>query len=231
MNSERFQIIPRKKGQLLYPLLMAFMYISVFALLIFSDRLNIVYFLVYFLVTSLGFTYLELHQWRSGWKKLGEETGLKLEDNSLIGIMKTQKLTGKYRGYPIEMNGYSVGFGRYRKHYTKVEIELPDQLIGKFSLTKRGFWQKKLEGTGNVNFDQRFNLSSDMDWVAGRLFGNQQIEEGMYDLHPQCLTLQLSATDNKLFFQERGRVKDSEYLMALIDFLIKMTGIIKQNNV
>ncbi|MBT3240364.1 MAG: hypothetical protein HON98_10245 [Chloroflexi bacterium] len=230
MDSERFRIIPRKKGQLLYPLLMAFMYISAFALIIFSEKINIVYFLVYILATSLGFTYLEFHQWKSGWKKLEEASGLALEDNSLLGIMKTQKLTGKYRGYPIEMDGYSVGLGRYRKHYTKVEIELPETLKGSFSLTKRGFWQKNLETTGIEEFDQRFNFSSDMDWVADRLFRNREIEDGMYDLHAQCRTLQLSATDKQLFFQERGRIKDSEYLMALLDFLIKMTGMIKQNN-
>ena len=229
MDGDRFQIIPRKKGQLLYPLLMAFMYISAFALIIFSDKINIMYFLVYILATSLSFTWLEYHQWRSGWKKLAEETGLILEDNSLLGIMKNQKISGKYRGYPLEMSGYSVGYGRYRKHYTKVEIELPESLNGSFSISKRGFWQKNLEMTGIKEFDRRFNYSSDIDWISDRVLRNREIEDGLYDLHPQCRTMQLSATDKQVFFQERGRIKDAEYMNELMDFLIKMTGMIKQN--
>ena len=230
MDSERYRIIPRKKGQSLYTILMAIVYISAFAMVFIWDGLNLTYFIIGLLVLSIGFSFLEYFLWRLNWQKLGELSGLNPEETSFVGLFKAPRLAGSYRGYRFLLSSFTVGYGRYKKHYTKMEMELPVEIEGSFSVVKKNFLQSNLDLTGIEEFDKRFTLKTSMEWVKSRLFQNREIQEGLYDLHKQCRSMQLSASSSQLSFQERGRIKDAEYLMALMDYLVKMAVIIKQNS-
>lgn len=230
MDSERYRIIPRKRGQALYTILIVFLYIAGFTMIILLDQINITYLLIGLLVLGFGFSFLEYFLWRRNWLKLGEMAGLDNEESSNGNLFKAPMLAGSYRGYRISLSSFTTGYGRYKKHYTKIDMTLPDELIGNFSLVKKSLLQTDLGLTGIEEFDKRFTLKTDLEWVEKRLFHNRDIEEGLYDLHKQCRSMNLSASGTQLTFQERGRIKDTEYLIALMDYMIKMAMAIRQNS-
>ncbi len=229
MDNERYQIIPHKRGLAVTGILNTILYITAAFLILSNINFNLYFFIIFLFGSLFVVSFLDIFLWRQGFKNLGEETGLSLEETSVVNYFNAPNLSGSYRGYKFYVSGFTIGYGRYKKQFTKLEMDLPFDIEGSFSVKKLKFMQKNMELIGIDEFDQKFSFTSNLAWVNKRLFYNREIVEGLFDLHKQARAMELVAEPRKIIFQEQGRIRDPKYLMAIMDYFIKLASIFRNN--
>jgi hypothetical protein len=191
-----------------------------------EDLVN--WFILAFVLISIPVSIVNQVVFRSRWKQLATQTNLNFETKGTFGFLANPQLTGRYRGYTVILDIFSRSTGRYRSHYTRFKLTFPFENPEPFSVKKHNIFHTNKLQIEDQEIGMKYTFKASSPRPIDRLIRQNRIRQSFLDLHPQVRGLEFSVSENGITFIERGRIKDTAYLQAVLNFLVQLSDLIQQ---
>ncbi len=232
------QNIPKRKDRIsIQALSFGVMFLLVVTLALFPSIFdNISVTLIFFLiivVPLLGGGWLQRFIWQNSWRDFAANTGLIYRKSKPPGgLFDRPKVIGKYQGFPVHVERYTRGTGKYQKVYTQIRVILKLPLSSLliinrktwFSNIKRLYkpnsFEAKFVDLGDEDFGRRVEVKSDSESFARAILSLYRVRQGFREIAAQAPEMKIVVRDNEILYTERGNITDTEYLTAILNTLI-----------
>ncbi len=227
--------IPKRKrfSQIVFAFIVLFIFI-IFAVFFISmylptrtgSNLFVILFIFIVFALSIGWNVYNYQTWKKSWEELAQNSGLTLQKGMVVG--------GNYRGHPLKLDTFTRGFGRNKRHYTRIHVMLLDPLNGSLEFQKAGLWNKLRKGLGSSSpeaayvemgdeaFDRHLLIKSTPPSLAARTLSSFTLRQGLTEAAEQAYEFSIEINETALLYSERNRIRDIEYLRALLDLLVEL---------
>jgi hypothetical protein len=193
--------------------------------------------LIVFIVLLVGFNTIRKMGRGKAWKQLAAETGLQFSRHETANY-HDQQLSGLYRKRQITLTE-SVSAdtnARRREHQRegnrsdtstdiRFHVNVPESV--KLKLNRIITIGEVTLVTGDPEIDRHFNISSEPDWLTGKILSAAGIRQKLPGLKMGgAIYLQ----EGELLFSQDGRISDASYLKFLFDFLSDLADSVEQSS-
>lgn len=192
-----------------------------------------------FLGIALGFAWYDHAALKNKWKELTQQLGLTYsEERKGASLISLPVIKGTYKAHPVKFDTFVRGHGKYRRYYTEIQVLLTTPLITQGLKIERATWFNRIGkavGSKTSNgrtvvetidpeLNRRVIIQSRPETFASQVLASASLQQGLEELAQQAWEMSLTIEQNALWYFERERIRDTEYLQAVLDLLVELAG-------
>jgi len=240
-SSDSNRVIPRQRSKLGNLIILPFLLygsVSLFFFLFFvggedtntTTRITdlVILFVIFFIVFSIFFNLiLFADRWFKfqRWIIFAEERGLPVEKKSWFS---TPVIQGTYRGYQISIADSCESLGHRGKHFTNFMMTLNTPTKSTFAIKKRGITRANRELTRDEEVDKKLTVEINSKILLQQILKTRRVRQGLLELGERASTRALYLNGKILHYKESDLVSTSEYIEAVLNYMIDMINLIRR---
>ncbi|HNB53868.1 MAG TPA: hypothetical protein PK530_18120 [Anaerolineales bacterium] len=199
----------------------------------------LIFLMLGFLGIALGYTWYDHAAWKGKWGEMAQQLGLTYsEERKGASLISLPVIKGTYKAHPVKFDTFVRGYGKQRRYYTEIQVLLTTPPIAQGLKIERATWFNRIgkavgskTSNGRVvvetidpELNRRFIIQSRPETFSSQVLASASLQQGLEELAQQAWEMNLTVEQNALWYFERERIRDTEYLQAVLDLLIEMVG-------
>jgi hypothetical protein len=194
--------------------------------------------LILFVVILLTYNILQRLGRSSVWKQIADETGLQFTKHR-TATYRDQQLSGIYRKRQltlIESESEDYHADQHRRSRTNnsnnIDTEIK-QIIDisqdiKMRVERIITIGEATKVTGDAEIDRHFNITSEPDWLAKKVFTTSKIRQKLSRIK---MGSSIFIKDGKLLYNYPGIISDGKYIRFLFEFLSDLAETVEASTI
>lgn len=192
-----------------------------------------------FLGVALGYAWYDHAAWKRKWEDLAQQLGLTYsEERKGVGLVSLPVIAGTYKAHPVKFDTFMRGYGKQRRYYTEIKVLLTTPPIAQGLKIERATWFNRIGKsagretsngrtvveTVDPELNRRVIIQSRPATFASQVLASSSIQQGLEELAQQAWEMNLTVEQNTIWYFERERIRDTEYLQAVLGLLVELAG-------
>lgn len=184
-------------------------------------ELIIVSFVVILIIISW---YFSKKSFNDKWQLFSVEHGLKIMFPGKVKFFSDPLIEGRYRSHNIRIDFISEKRGRNSQTFTRLVLFLHKPLNGSIEFKRRSLINPGEDVSDDEAFRKSVAVKTTSLPAARALLKSQRIRTGIIEIRDQVRHLNITITGNTITHIEPGKIRDTIYVLGLMDFLSQLTN-------
>jgi len=231
--------IPRRRDRFILVLLKMIFIVIVFSVPFLGIEIPIImeyvsrFYIFVILLLVFGANLFLFLSWQYSWRVFAEDKGLVYETpkTKKTLLFHWPRITGVYQGYPVQMERFTRGTGKYKKIYTAITFILNDSFEEGLEISPNSWLfaakRSMVKGDGELQymslnddvFDKKLEIKSTDEQFARSVLSSNTIRQELREIRSQASDIKIKIEGRKLYYHERSNIIDRAYLSTVFNTL------------